>query len=96
MKRLLPCLSLWMLVFSTSLHAVEDRDLWNRSLKKVMMSPPCCGACARISPREGKLLWERITQGPSADLKVRETQEWLWKEHGKKIEKEFKTLKEGA
>lgn len=49
-----------------------DKDLWKKSVKRVVTTPPCCGACGVLSMDDGRTVYRYIlgedTSGSAAAL----------------------------
>lgn len=39
----------------------EDRAVWNKAVKRVVTTPPCCGACAVLRMDDAKKIYGYIT-----------------------------------
>ncbi len=39
----------------------EDRAIWNKAVKRVVTTPPCCGACSVLRMDDAKKIYSYVT-----------------------------------
>lgn len=39
----------------------EDKEIWKKAVKRVVTTPPCCGACSVLSMNEGRKAYRYVT-----------------------------------
>lgn len=42
--------------------STEDRAVWNKAIKRVITTPPCCGACPLLRMEDGNKIYGYLTQ----------------------------------
>jgi hypothetical protein len=65
----------------------EDRETWKKAVKRVVTTPPCCGACAVVSISDGRKAYKYI----AGEEKSEEGAE-IYKEHDKRFLEAFQFL----
>ena len=63
----------------------EDKEIWKKAVKRVVTTPPCCGACSVLSMNEGREAYRYITgedNSPEAEK--------AYKDHEKKFLEAFR------
>src|SRR5690348_8355996 len=62
----------------------EDKETWKKAVKRVVTTPPCCGACSVLSMKEGRAAYKYI----SGEEKTEEGAK-VYKEHEKRLLESF-------
>jgi hypothetical protein len=66
---------------------LEDKETWKKAVKRVVTTPPCCGACSILSIEEGRKAYRYITgEDQSKDA------EKIYQDHEKKLLDAFHTF----
>lgn len=79
-------LSLVSVIFGMALRASaqdwspEDKETWKKAVKRVVTTPPCCGACSVLSMNDGRKAYKYVAGEEKSD----EGQK-IYKEHEKKL-----------
>ena len=62
------------ILFAAALQAGEfdgsriDSGVWNRAIKRVITTPPCCGACPVLRMKDGSKIYGYVTgKDPNAE-----------------------------
>lgn len=82
-----------MLSFGLSLRAatpewsVEDKETWKKAVKRVVTTPPCCGACPVLSMRDGRKAYQYVAGENKSDDGAK-----IYQEHEKKFLEAFQFL----
>ena len=63
----------------------EDKETWKKAVKKVVTTPPCCGACSVLSMSEGRKAYKYVVGEEKTD-----EGEKVYKEHEKRLLDAFK------
>lgn len=58
----------------------EDKETWKKAVKRVVTTPPCCGACSVLSMKEGRLAY-RFAVGEDTSQEA----EKVYKDHETKL-----------
>lgn len=40
---------------------VLDKETWNKAIKRVITTPPCCGACPVLKMEDGRLIFDYLS-----------------------------------
>lgn len=65
----------------------EDKETWKKAVKRVVTTPPCCGACPVLSIREGRKAYQHVTGENKSDDGAK-----IYQEHEKKFLEAFQFL----
>jgi hypothetical protein len=38
----------------------DDKEIWKKAVKRVVTTPPCCGACSLLSMNEGRKAYKYV------------------------------------
>lgn len=63
----------------------EDKETWKKAVKRVVTTPPCCGACSVLSMKEGRLAY-RFAVGEDTSQEA----EKVYKDHETKLKDAFR------
>jgi hypothetical protein len=63
----------------------EDKETWKKAVKRVVTTPPCCGACSVLEIREGRQAYKYITGEDSS-----KEAEKIYKDHETKLLEAFR------
>ncbi len=58
----------------------EDMETWKKAVKRVVTTPPCCGACSVLSMNEGRKAYKYISGEDKSDDAQK-----IYKDHEKKL-----------
>lgn len=63
----------------------EDKETWKKAVKRVVTTPPCCGACSVLSMKEGRQAY-RFAVGEDTSQEA----EKVYKDHETKLKDAFR------
>jgi hypothetical protein len=63
----------------------EDKEVWKKAVKRVVTTPPCCGACSLLGMNEGRKAYKHIT-GEDRSSEA----EKIYNDHEKKLVEAFR------
>lgn len=81
------CLTSSTLVRAAQDWTAEDKETWKKAVKRVVTTPPCCGACSVLSMNEGRKAYKYV-----AGEERSEEGEKVYKEHEKRLLEAFQFL----
>jgi len=67
-----------------------DRALWMSAIKRSMMKPGCCGACAPFDIEDARLVWSYVTAGGDETRSFESREAWF--RHWRRLANEFAEL----
>ena len=65
----------------------EDKETWKKAVKRVVTTPPCCGACPIVSMKDGREVYRHVAGDGNSEEGAK-----IYKEHEKRFLEAFQFL----
>lgn len=65
----------------------EDKEIWKKAVKRVVTTPPCCGACSVVTMSDGRKAYKYVAGEEKSEDGAK-----VYKEHEKRFLEAFQFL----